>query len=198
MTLTRRLSMLAILGAPLAFAGRAVAQDEAPARPTIAIDAFDGAELTAGTVAQASLVSILMEILVEAGHFAVIESPGTGARFLLRSAVIRYDPASGGAGVSVGGLPSFGSRRAGAGARMKTTTVGLAMRLIDTASGQVVAVAKAEGSASGQEADAGLLNQRDGSTMGANAFRGTSVAKAFEIAMRKAVEEITRKAGVTV
>lgn len=197
MTLTRRLAILSALGAPLFVGGRALAQPQPGAqRPTIAIENFDGAELTAGTVAQASLVSILVEILVEARHFAVIEAPGTGARFILRSAVTRYDPAAGGAGLSVGGLPRFGQRALGAGARVKTTTVGLSMRLIEAASGQVIAAAKAEGSATGQEADAGLLDQNNGSTMGATAFRGTSVAKAFEVAMRKAVEEITREAGI--
>jgi hypothetical protein len=195
MTLTRRLSFLAVLAAPLISASRAFAQSNAPSRPTLAIDTFDGAELTAGTVASSSLVAILADILIESGHFAVIEPPGTGARFLLRSAVTRYDPAAGGAGLQVGGLPAFG-RRAGASARTKTTTVGLSMRLIEAASGQVVAAAKAEGSASGQDADAGLLNDTDGSTMGATSFRGTSVAKAFEIAMRKAVDEITREAPI--
>jgi len=151
--------------------------------------------LTAGTVAAASLVSILTDILTEDGRFAVIEPPGTGAKFILRSAVTRYDPAAGGAGVSIGGFSALG-RRAGAGAKAKTTTVGLSMRLVEAASGEVVAAARAEGSASGQEADAGLIDRRDGSTMGANAFRGTSVAKAFEIAMRKALDEIKREAWI--
>jgi len=197
MFISRRIVLLAALGAPALAAGEAEARGascQVP-RPTVSIETFDGAELTAGTVAPASLVAILADIILEDGRFALIEAPGSGARFTLRSAVTRYDPAAGGAGVQIGGFSALG-RRAGAGARTKTTTVGLSMRLIESASGQVVASAKAEGSASGQETDAGLLNDRDGSTMGASAFRGTSIAKAFEIAMRKAVDEITREAGV--
>lgn len=198
MSLTRRVTLLAALGAPLLAAGGAVAQAGVPAspsaRPTLAVETFEGSELTAGSVAASSLVAILTDIILEAGHFTVIEAPGTGARFLLRGAIIRFDAAAGGAGLQVGGLSAFG-RRAGAGARTKTTTVGLSMRLIEAASGQVVAAAKAEGSASGQEADAGLMNNNTGATTGATAFRGTPAAKAFEMAMRKTLEEITRKAG---
>lgn len=194
MTLTRRVTLLAALGAPLLAAGGAVAQATPSARPTIAVETFEGSELTAGSVAASSLVAILTDLILEAGHFIVIEAPGTGARFLLRGAIIRFDAAAGGAGLQVGGLSAFG-RRAGAGARTKTTTVGLSMRLIEAASGQVVAAARAEGSASGQDADAGLMSNSNGSTVGATAFRGTPAAKAFEIAMRKTLEEITRKAG---
>jgi hypothetical protein len=90
---------------------------------------------------------------------------------------------------------------AGAGAKTRTTTVGISLRMIDSTSGQVIATAKATakatGSASGQEADAGLISNRDGSTMGANAFRGASMAKAFEDAMRKASDELARKSAAS-
>jgi curli biogenesis system outer membrane secretion channel CsgG len=159
---------------------------------TVQIETIDGLDLTQGSITAGGLAAIMTDVMLTDGRFAVIEGSSGSARYVLRGAVIRYDPAAGGAGVSVGGLSMLG-RAAGAGAKTKTTTVGIALRLVDPTTGQVVAAAKANGSASGQEADAGLLNNRDGSTMGASAFRGTATAKAFEDALRKAVDELARK-----
>lgn len=159
---------------------------------TVTIDAFDGIELTLGSITAQGLTALLTDVLIEDARFAVIEGSPGGARFFIRAVVTRYDPAAGGAGVNVGGFGALG-RMAGASAKTRTTTVGISLRMIDASTGQVVATAKATGSASGQEADAGLVSNRDGSTMGANAFRGTSMAKAFEDAMRKAADELARK-----
>lgn len=186
-------------GAP---AGQATAQPAveaataslpASAPKSITIDVFDGLELTQGAITAAGLTAILTDILIEDPRFSVIEGGAGGARFLMRGVVIRYDPGAGGMGVQVGGFSGFG-RMLGAGARTHTTTVGIVLRLIDASSGQVVATARASGSATGQDADAGVMNSNNGSTVGATAFRGTPVAKAFEDAMRKAATDIAVKA----
>src|SRR5690606_31002428 len=88
----------------------------------------------------------------------------------------------------------FGGGLLGAGARSRTSTVTVSLRLIDTTTGQVVATVSATGSASSQDADAGLMNKK-GQTLGLSAFRGTPLGKACEDAIRKAVDKIVLDSG---
>lgn len=168
----------------------------APAARSATVESFDGADIMGGVVSADGLAAMMVDVLMADGRFSVIEkgsAGAAGARFLIKGSITRYDPIAGGAGVQVGGLPMVG-RALGAGARHKVAKVAISLRLIDAASGQIVAVARAEGAASAQEADAGVLNGGDGSTMGANALRATSVGKALEDAMRKAAAELASKA----
>jgi len=167
-------------------------------RPLVTVESFDGAELTGAVVSPEGLSAMLIDVLIASGRFSVVEKGGagaSGARYQIKGSIVRYDPIAGSAGVQVGGLPNLGlgGRTLGAGAKHRVAKVAISLRLIDAASGQIVAVARAEGSASAQEADAGLLSARDGSTLGANALRATSIGKALEDAMRKATAELAGK-----
>lgn len=190
-------------------------------KKTIAVDTFGGSELTAGTVSADGLAAMLTDILINDGRFVVVERQAlssvqteqqlgsggsarsetaaqsgglTGASLLIKGAITKYNPNAGGAGLSVGGMPT-GVFGAGAGVRTKKTTVAISLRLIDTTTGQVIATVNADGSASGQQADAGLVNNNNGSTIGANAFRETAVGKAVQDAILKAVNQIVLNAG---
>lgn len=190
-------------------------------RKTIAVDPFGGSELTAGAVSADGLTAMLTDILINDGRFVVVErlalgsvqaeqqlgagggasaetavqSGGlTGAGLLIKGAITKYNPNAGGAGLSVGGLPS-GVFGVGAGVRTKKTTVSISLRLIDTTTGQVIATVNADGAATGQQADAGLVNNSNGSTIGANTFRETAIGKAVQDAILKAVNQIVLDAG---
>lgn len=190
-------------------------------KKTVAVDVFGGSELTAGTVSADGLTAMLTDILINDGRFVVVErqalasiqteqqlgSSGgarvetaaasgglTGANLVIKGAITKYNPNAGGGGLSIGGAPA-GMFSAGAGLRTRKTTVSISLRLIDTTTGQVIATVNADGSASGQQADAGLINKTDGSTLGANTFRETAIGKAVQDAILKAVNQIVLNAG---
>lgn len=168
--------------------------------PSVTVETISGAELMVGVVTADGLVAMLTDMLLEGDQFTVMEttvqsgvsSAAGGARFIIRGAITEYNPAAGGAGVQVGGMQRFGNAL-GAGAKTRTAKILISLRLINSATGAVVATARAEGKATAQEADAGLLNRR-GPGMGVSAFRGTSTGKALEQAMRTAVAELAQKA----
>ncbi len=186
-------------------------------KKTVAVDAFGGADLTTGAADADSLAAILTDVLIKDGRFVVVERPalaavqteqqlGTsgaatsetaaktgqliGARLLIKGAITKFNPAAGGGGLSMGGLP--GGKLLGLGGDLKTATatVSISLRLIDTTTGQIIATVNAAGAASNQTADAGVINRMTGQTAGANAFRATPLAKAMEDAIRKAVRQI--------
>lgn len=186
-------------------------------KKTVAVDTFGGAELTAGMIASDGLTAILTDILIKDGRFVVVERQALGsiqteqqlgqsgaatvetaaqvnrligASYLLKGAITKYNPAAGGGGLSIGGMSGLG-----AGLRTNKATVAISLRLIDTTTGQIVATVNAEGSATSQDADAGLVGRRCGSTLGVSAFRGTSLGKAVEDAIRKAVDQIALDLG---
>ena len=166
------------------------------ARHTIIVEAFEGAELTGGAVSADGLSSLMIEVLVESGQFSVVEkgSSAANARFLLKGSITRYNPAASGAGVQLGGFSGLG-RALGAGARTRTTTVGISLRLIEASTGQIIAIGRADGSANAQDADAGVFNSRTGSTTGFSAMRSSSMGQALEDAMKKAVVDLSGKLG---
>jgi curli biogenesis system outer membrane secretion channel CsgG len=168
-------------------------QATSASRQAVTVEGFDGADIMGGAVSGEGLSAMLIDVLVAEGRFSVMERGSTRPRFHIKGAITRYDPIAGGAGVQVGGMSALG-RALGAGAKTRMAKVALSLRLIDPTTGEVIAVARGEGAASAQEADAGLLNGRDGSTVGASAFRATSVGKAVEDAMRKAATELATKA----
>ncbi|MDB5469582.1 MAG: putative Curli production assembly/transport component CsgG precursor [Caulobacter sp.] len=182
-------------------------------KKTVAVDLFGGAELTAGQVASDGMTAMLTDVLINDGRFVVVERQSLtsiqteqqlgqtgattaetaaqsnrliGARFIVKGAITKYNPSAGGGGVNVGG---FGGGLLGAGASSKTATVTISLRLIDTTTGQVVSTFNGTGSASSQRADAGLVNSKGG-TLGLNGFRETSLGKALEDAIKKAVAKI--------
>lgn len=212
------LAVLIALGPMTALAQPAPRPAFTGLKKTAAVDVFGGAELTAGLVAADGLTALLTDVLIQDGRFVVVERAALtsiqteqqlgqtgattaetaaqsnrmiGARYLIKGAITKYNPNAGGGGLSIGGV---GGGLLGAGARSKTATVTISLRLIDTTTGQVVSTVNATGSASSQGVDAGLVNKK-GATLGLNGFRETALGKACEDAIRKAVEKIVLDAG---
>lgn len=170
----------------------------APAtRQTITVEGFDGAEMMGGVVSAEGLSALLIDVLIDSGRFTVVER-GTAvaptARFLVKGSITKYNPAARGAGINVGGMSGL-ARGLGGGVKARTTTVSISLRLIESSTGQILAVGRAEGTATSQEADAGVIDGWNGAAMGVNAVRSTSMGKALEDAMRKAIVELSAKVG---
>lgn len=217
------LAVLAItLGSAAPAAARQAPVVTAGLKKTIAVDSFGGSELTAGMVAADGLTAMLTDVLIADGRFVVVERAGLtsvqteqqlgqsgsvssetaaqssrliGANLIVRGAITKYNPNAGGSGLKVSGLPGGSMLGLGGGVQSRKTTLSISLRLIDSTTGQVISTVKADGSAVSREADAGLLNNRNGSTMGLNALRGTSIGKAVEDAIKTAVNRIAIDAG---
>lgn len=214
--------MLGGLFAAPALAQPAPAPAFAGLKKTVAVDMFGGAELTQGMVAADGLAAMLTDILSRDGRFVVVERQALsslqteqqlgqggsttaetsaqpsrliGAALLVKGAVTKFNPNAGGVGLRIGGMPSGSKLGLGGGVGSRKTTLSVSLRLIDTTTGQVISTVNADGAASSREADAGVLNKFNGSTVGLNTFRGTSLGKAAEDAITKAVAQIALDAG---
>ena len=224
MKLRRRLcvawaAILVLAGASIS---PALAQTALGLKHTVGVDAFGGGELTEGAASADSLNALLTDALINDGRFIVVERAGLGgvqgeqqlgttgaatagtvakanqligAGLLVRGAVTKFSSAAGGGGLSLGG--SFGGGLLGAGGGMKTNkaVMTISLRLIDTTTGQVLATATGEGSATSKDVNAGLTNNRTGATLGTNAFKATPVGRAAEIAIDQAVGKLSAGLG---
>lgn len=200
----------------------ALAQAALGLKHTVGVDAFGGGELTEGAASPDSLNALLTDALISDGHFIVVERAGLGsvqteqqlgttgmataataaktnqmigAGLLVRGAVIKFSSAAGGGGLTLGGSFGGGLLGAGGGAKTNKAVMTVSLRLIDTTTGQVLATATGEGSATSKEVNAGLTNNRTGATLGTNAFKATPVGKAAEVAIDQAVGKLAAGLG---
>jgi curli biogenesis system outer membrane secretion channel CsgG len=207
---------LAIAAGPAAAADQMASYDGL--KKTVSVDQFLAAESVGGTVTADGLTAMLIDALVKDGRFVVVErgtglasvqseqTLGTaasvnaetsaktgqliGASAIVRGTVVKYEPAASGGGLSVGGLP-MGSLFGGqADVKRQTATLEISLRLIDTTTGQVISTSSAEGSANSNSADANVVNNKNGATIGGSAFQNTPIGQAAQDAIVKAVEQI--------
>ena len=182
-------------------------------KKTVAVDTFQAAEAVGGSVTADGMTAMLTEALVKDGRFLLVERPGLssiqteqalaksgastgtaagggqliGASAIVRAAVTKYEAAAGGQSLQVGGLP-FGSMLGSQlGLKNQKAVMEISLRLIDTTTGQIISIAKAEGSASSTNVDASLVNNRSGANVGLGGFHATPIGQAGEDAIRKAV-----------
>ena len=196
--------------------GAGFAQGAPGLKHTIAVDSFGASELTQGGVAADSLTALLTDELTADGRFIVVERNGLssvqteqqlgsqgaatsetsakanqmiGASLLIRGAVTKFNANAGGGGLSLSGA---GGGLMGLGGGMKTNkaTMEVSLRLIDSTTGQVLATAVGDGSASSKDINAGLTNNRTGATVGTNAFKATPIGKAAQDAIHIAVGKL--------
>ncbi|MCF8504106.1 MAG: CsgG/HfaB family protein [Caulobacter sp.] len=186
------LTALALAFGPFGSPTLAFAATQAPAAAdrTVVVESFDGAELTGGAVTNDGLSAMLVDTLLAADGYTVMEKGVAGAepRFLIKGSIVRFDANAGGAALQMGGVSGVG-RALGGGARRRVSRVAVSLRLIDATSGRILAVARAEGEAAAKEADAGL----SGPGMSASAFRSTSIGQALENALAKAARDLAGK-----
>ncbi|MCF8505712.1 MAG: CsgG/HfaB family protein [Caulobacter sp.] len=183
-------------------------------KKTVAVESFGGSEVFGGQVASDGPPALLTEILMTDGRFVVVEraalsalqseqqlgSGGSatsetaagsgrmiGASYLIRGAVTAYNPTAGGGGLRLGGVPGGSALGLGAGVQSRKATVKISLRLIDATTGQVVATSSAEGIGTSRDMDAGVVDLSNGATLGLNTLKSTSMGKALEDAIRKAL-----------
>jgi len=204
------------LAAALPTAAQAPSQPFDGLKKTIAVDTFQAAEAVGGTVTADGMTAMLTEALVKDGRFLVVERPGLGsiqneqalahggatagdaaasghligASAIVRGAVTKYQAAAGGQNVQLGGLPLGGMLGSQVGLTNQKAVMEISLRVVDTTTGQIVSMTKAEGSASSTNVSANLTNNQSGATMGLGAFKASPIGLAGEQAIAKAVEQI--------
>lgn len=173
---------------------RAMAQDRAAydgLKKTIAVDIFRATEAVGGSVTADGMTAMLTQALVEDGRFLVIEQGGSlEASAIVRGAVTKYEAAAGGSGLSIAGGPLGGLLGGRASTRSQTAVIEIALRLVDTATGQVVSTSSAEGRASSRTSEAGLVENYGGGRLGGEIFRATPIGQAGQDAIVRAVDQI--------
>ncbi|MBI1180660.1 MAG: hypothetical protein GC201_08885 [Alphaproteobacteria bacterium] len=184
-------------------------------KKTVAVALFESPEMLYGSETGAALSQMLVEALMKDPRFVVLERVGLadvqveqqlnqqaaaasnpnegaksalGASVIIRGTVTKFEPQAGGASISVGGLGFLGGSQ-GAGMSDQVAKVEIALRLVDAATGQILATGKAEGSASSKGFNANLYS-RNGMQIGTTAFQQTPLGNAAEHAIDKAVEQI--------
>lgn len=193
---------LLLTGGGAALAGLAVAGMAGPAlaqggydglRKTIAVDLFRATEAVGGSVTAEGMTAMLTQALVEDGRFLVIEGGDGGpmeASAIVRGAVTKFEPATGGGGLSIAGGPLGGLLGARAGTRTQTAVMEIALRLIDASTGQVISTSSAEGRASSRTSEAGIVENYGGGRLGGEIFRATPIGQAGQDAIVRAVDQI--------
>lgn len=187
-----------LTGTTLAMAGVAgpvLSQDRARydgLKKTIAVDLFRATEAVGGSVTADGMTAMLIQALVEDGRFLVVEGDGgpMAASALVRGAVTKYEAAAGGSGLSISGGPLGGLLGGRAGTRSQTAVIEIALRLVDTSTGQVISTSSAEGRASSRTTEAGLVESYGGARLGGEIFRTTPIGQAGQDAIVRAVEQI--------
>lgn len=187
-------------------------------KKTVAVESFGGSEVFGGQVASDGPSALLTEILMTDGRFVVLEraalsavqseqqlgsggsttsetAAGTGrmigASYLIRGTVTAFNPTAGGGGLRLGGVPGGSALGLGAGVQSRKSTVKISLRLIDATTGQVVATSSAEGLGTSRDMDAGVVDLNTGATLGLNRLKSTSMGKALEDAIRKALADLS-------
>ncbi len=161
-------------------------------KKTIAVDIFRATEAVGGSVTADGMTAMLTQALVEDGRFLVVEGEGgpMQASAIVRGAVTKYEAAAGGGGMSISGGPLGGLLGARAGTRSQTAVIEIALRLVDTSTGQVISTSSAEGRASSRTSEAGLVENYGGARLGGEIFRTTPIGQAGQDAIVRAVEQI--------
>ncbi|MBI4384234.1 MAG: hypothetical protein HY579_09405 [Nitrospinae bacterium] len=179
-------------------------------KKTVAVSRFD---VSAGKAALGNgMADMLTDSLIRSGNFVVLErqtledvvgeqdlaasgraaaskAAQTGrlvpAQVLVKGTVTEFEEQSAGSasGVEIGGIKL--------GSKSSTAHVAVILRIIDTASGQVLDSARVEGKAEGSGLQFGV--SRGGVDFGTEGFAKTPLGKAAQIAIDNAVVNIARK-----
>ncbi|MGV9005877.1 MAG: CsgG/HfaB family protein [Brevundimonas sp.] len=160
-------------------------------KKTIAVDIFRATEAVGGSVTADGMTAMLTQALVEDGRFLVVEGGGAmEASAIVRGAVTKYEAAAGGGGMSISGGPLGGLLGGRASTRNQTAVIEIALRLVDTTTGQVISTSSAEGRASSRTSEAGLVDNWGGARLGGEIFRATPIGQAGQDAIVRAVDQI--------
>jgi len=160
-------------------------------KKTIAVDIFRATEAVGGSVTADGMTAMLTQALVEDGRFLVVEGGGVmEASAIVRGAVTKYEAGAGGGGLSISGGSIGGLLGGRASTRGQTAVIEIALRLVDTTTGQVISTSSAEGRASSRTSEAGLVESFGGGRLGGEIFRATPIGQAGQDAIVRAVDQI--------
>lgn len=181
-----------------------------------AAEAMAGGSAVVGTTNE-GLNAMLVDALIHDGRFVVVErvalndiqleqqlgkdnatTPETaavsgqmlGASAIVRATVTKFEPAAGGGGLQIGGLPLGRLMSGTAGVTGQYALVEFNLRIIDTSTGQVIATSKASGTANSSSANVSAMNNKSGANVGTTAFKTTPLGEAAESAINAAVKQI--------
>jgi len=173
-------------------------------KKTISVDPFLATEAVGGSVTSDGMTAMLIDALVRDGRFVVVERQGLpategsgsgGGQMIAASAIVRgvvtkYEAAASGGNVGVSGVPIGALFNGRAGVRGQRAVMEISLRLIDTATGQVISTSSAQGSASSSSRDAAVANNWSGAALGGGTFHATPIGQAGQDAIIKAVDQI--------
>jgi len=182
-------------------------------KKTIFVGVFEAVDIMGGQETGEGLSAMLTDALVKDGRFVVVERAafsdiqaeqqiGTqgmttsetaaksgqmiGANLIVRGAVTKFGPQSGGGSLNIGGLGGFGNTL---GLSHTVDECTISLRIIDTTTGQVISTSTADGTASsnGVAAD---FSTKSGMEFGGQAFNNSPMGQAAGDAIQKAVRQI--------
>ncbi|MDP1737129.1 MAG: CsgG/HfaB family protein [Caulobacter sp.] len=184
-----RIGRRALLAGVLAIAATRVAA-AAPIRVTVA--GFGASGLVSQGATEESLISLLIEILLNQGGWMIIEGEDAAGNAdpprLLRATVTKFEARSS-SGLSLGGLGG------GAGVGRESFDLTISLRLLDGATRQVLALATGSARTSGGSVRAGLEDD-DGRTLGGERKLSPAIETACRKAIGEAVAKLSAAAGV--
>jgi curli biogenesis system outer membrane secretion channel CsgG len=181
-------------------------------KKTVAVESFQAGDSTGGATTGEGLAAMLGAALAEDGRFVVVERAAfqaiqneqllaagnattvegapqrgqlLGASYIVRGTVTKYDPNHGSSGLNVGGLPLTGAL----GLKKTSSYIELSLRVIDTTTGEVISVVKADGLASSHDVSVSAT-ARNGQTISSDNFKNTPIAHAAEAAIKRAIGQI--------
>ena len=184
---------------------------------SISVGAFESPETLGGAATAAGLTAMLTDALVKDGRFVVVERTaltavqgeqqlGTqgattantaaktgqllGARVLVVGTVTKFNPAASGGSLNVGGASHlFGGLANSLGVSDTTAEAEIAIRMIDTTTGQIIYAGTTTGTASTSGFNAQVTTNRGGS-LGGTTLQGTPLGEAAQQAINDAVAQI--------
>jgi curli biogenesis system outer membrane secretion channel CsgG len=213
------LSSLAVLGATLAWTGARAAPPPGPyqgLKQTVAVYQFQTSDAAEAAGSADALTAMLTDALVRDGRFVVVEredlaniateqqlgaqasttketapQPGQmiGASLILRGSVIRFDPSAKASGVSIGVPMGDALTDNSLGFKRGRAVVGIALRLIDAATGQVLAVVDSDGYAASRGFDV-TAAAHGGQSISLSTLKETPLGRAAEDAIEKALPRL--------
>ena len=208
---------LAALMSTMAFAApHAPPPPSSGLKHTVAVYQFQTPDVTGASSTADGLTALLTDALMRDGRFVVVEREDLanltqeqqlgsgnqttaetaaksgqmiGASLIIRGSVTKYEPNAGSSGISFGVPVGDFGQQSGLGVKGGKSVIAIALRVIDSTTGQVVATVKTQGTASSHEVDVSATNH-SGANLQASSISNTPFGKAAEDAIDKAVPQL--------
>ena len=182
-------------------------------KKSVSVVGFEAPELIQGGATPEELAALLVNALLKDGRFVVVErmamadvqteqTLGTGgavtaetaaqaghflgASAIVKGTVTKFEPATHGGTVGIGGLPFLGG--GGVGVNSTTSVVEISLRVIDTTTSQIIYTGTAQGRASARNLQ--VQGTTHGYDWNSGGFMKTPLGEALQDAIQKSVDKI--------